>query len=571
MILPGPNAAKCEETIARVLSTIDAFVLMVDADGLKGINDKYGHSAGTAYLTEIWERLNNNFKNTLWQRYGGDEFYGVVAASQTSEQELLRKAEEIHGLVNVHGREIRIAISMGIYRAEKSESVIAAMAMADRAMYQVKKIHHGGANVFAADKTLVLIGSWSEEWITAPIHEGWRVLITPEETLQYPEGDLVVATKSIHGRNVWVPESLNVSELLQKLSTCSNDPLEEATIVNLIWDECEEIESDTQDEISLKKAFEDPSLFDQTGTMIDNPNQFIPWRTVHESVWHDESSHVATIVLDDPLVVPDTVPRIEKAKNRPLKSTQTNDKKPAKTPKSKHTFKIPEALSTFEIPRLELPQIKFPQVTLKMPDLPAILPNFSKELKELPNTSVPINNQAFWFKGQTLWCWGDSPGSGVTQLATEIAEYLANSIPVLLLEGNFNRPKLCDLYPHNGLGWEASWFNKTPGIPPENCFTKDNLTVWSFKNPTNIAPSTDMWDVALFHIRSPNYVVIIDGGTFSPSDVDHRVQLVTFPNQEANPRDLRVSRMSLPGAPEVIHYKGDPTLIVRRLIKVQEE
>lgn len=228
--LPKPDLRNCEESIAQVLNQESAYILMVDADGLKGINDKYGHAAGTAYLSEIWNRLHNAFQDTAWYRYGGDEFYGVIGSQKATEADLLTKAETISGMGSIHGREIKIACSIGLYNASKGESAVAAMAMADHAMYQVKKIHHGGIKVFQSDYCLALIGEWAEEWLTVPVSEGWRVLVYPENTnpSEMSASNLIIAKRPIRNTltEVWIPENNDdVSKLLEKLRNVSTSEL----------------------------------------------------------------------------------------------------------------------------------------------------------------------------------------------------------------------------------------------------------------------------------------------------------------------------------------------------------
>lgn len=50
-------------------------VVMIDADGLKGINDTYGHDKGDEYLRKIADTINAfDPGNSLAARQGGDEF-----------------------------------------------------------------------------------------------------------------------------------------------------------------------------------------------------------------------------------------------------------------------------------------------------------------------------------------------------------------------------------------------------------------------------------------------------------------------------------------------------------------
>ncbi len=52
-----------------------AALVMIDADGLKGINDTYGHEMGDAYLKKIANVINNfGIQSSLSARLGGDEY-----------------------------------------------------------------------------------------------------------------------------------------------------------------------------------------------------------------------------------------------------------------------------------------------------------------------------------------------------------------------------------------------------------------------------------------------------------------------------------------------------------------
>lgn len=220
LLLPRPDAAACQEAIQKVLRDEPAYIVMVDADGLKGINDRYGHAAGTAYLTEIWNRLHQAYPNALWNRYGGDEFYGVLESYKANVDEVLTKSEGIRGMTNIQGRDILVACSIGVYEAQKGESAVASMAMADHAMYDIKRIHHGGIKTFSAKHSLALIGDWPEEWITVPVTEGWRVLVYSENVnpAQIPVDQFLVAHKRLTGfGELWIPQSHDVSELIEKI------------------------------------------------------------------------------------------------------------------------------------------------------------------------------------------------------------------------------------------------------------------------------------------------------------------------------------------------------------------
>ncbi|AFM42938.1 diguanylate cyclase (GGDEF) domain-containing protein [Desulfosporosinus acidiphilus SJ4] len=563
MSLPKPDATKCEETIARVLQTMSAFILMVDADGLKGINDKYGHPTGTAYLTELWDRLHSAFPHTLWHRYGGDEFYGVMTAHKVNEADLFARAENITGMAQIHGRDILVACSIGLYTAGKEESAIAAMAMADHAMYQIKKNHHGGIKVFRSDRSLALIGEWSEDWITVPVSEGWRVLVYSETTSLdgQPQVDLVIARRPLPGSlaPVWVPENNDISNLIKKLHAFSLGDAHDApnpAANDLIWedngDRIEEPpappayrdnETDSEELSSPTELFttwgEPPKDNNDESAIIchqevDMSQEFIPWRSVKPTLWDQQTLEEVPIIMDDPL----TQSWNEKEKPVSLEKKQTNFQK-AKSrtaPKSSSTLKpstdgikqaLSSVLSSLERPRLEIPHLNLKEFRELVPEmLPKNLPKWSKEetpqgrSPALPNPlSVDVIES---LKGKILWFWSEKSGTGVTHLANHTAQILSLGLPVLLLDGDLIKPSLVQQYPCDGPGWEKSWLRKMPGKHPEHVITEGNLRVWVLKQP--VGPFTDplnMWEVALFHLRSPDQIIVIDGGQqMPPPDVD---------------------------------------------------
>jgi diguanylate cyclase (GGDEF)-like protein len=61
-------------------------VVMIDADGFKGVNDAYGHPSGDAVLQQVANLLRQACRPTdLAARYGGDEFMLVLPGMDSSE------------------------------------------------------------------------------------------------------------------------------------------------------------------------------------------------------------------------------------------------------------------------------------------------------------------------------------------------------------------------------------------------------------------------------------------------------------------------------------------------------
>ncbi len=75
-------------------------LIMIDADGLKGINDVYGHDMGDAYLKKIAEVISSVGTNgSIAARQGGDEFV-LFLYNYPTEEKLLENISKLESLQN---------------------------------------------------------------------------------------------------------------------------------------------------------------------------------------------------------------------------------------------------------------------------------------------------------------------------------------------------------------------------------------------------------------------------------------------------------------------------------------
>jgi len=117
-------------------------LLFLDVDGFKQINDTYGHEAGDEVLLTVGHRLRSNVRpQDTVARLGGDEF--AVAAPRITVSALDglvdRVAAALHEPHLVHGRLLRVPVSIGTHLATPGESADTVLRRADQAMYAVKR------------------------------------------------------------------------------------------------------------------------------------------------------------------------------------------------------------------------------------------------------------------------------------------------------------------------------------------------------------------------------------------------------------------------------------------------
>ena len=121
-------------------------VMVCDIDGLKKINDAFGHLEGDKLLREFSLRLKEACRGYDYvARMGGDEF--VVTAPGLTPDAAIEKANRLNQAAieagrHTCGREV-ISLSVGTaFCPDDGYDVNSLLAEADRRMYSVKQIHH---------------------------------------------------------------------------------------------------------------------------------------------------------------------------------------------------------------------------------------------------------------------------------------------------------------------------------------------------------------------------------------------------------------------------------------------
>lgn len=124
----------------------DLLALLVDVDGLKQVNDGFGHEAGDALLRSVASTLRSNTRpGDVLVRWGGDEF--LLLVPRLNAEAGLRYGERLAlaiaaGVVGEPWGELRPSASIGVSPARQTPLPMAAL---DTALYHAKATCQGHA------------------------------------------------------------------------------------------------------------------------------------------------------------------------------------------------------------------------------------------------------------------------------------------------------------------------------------------------------------------------------------------------------------------------------------------
>jgi diguanylate cyclase (GGDEF)-like protein/PAS domain S-box-containing protein len=143
--------ARLKAAVAAACTTGSGGALVyVDLDNFKQINDRYGHAQGDAALRAAADVLRGSFRGgDLVARMGGDEFaawMSGVAEGEASRrgQALVHAAVALQRFAPDAERKIGFSVGVAVLRPGRQMSEGELIALADRAMYQVKHGAKGG-------------------------------------------------------------------------------------------------------------------------------------------------------------------------------------------------------------------------------------------------------------------------------------------------------------------------------------------------------------------------------------------------------------------------------------------
>src|SRR6202163_204510 len=147
-----PNRAAFLQALAQMIEACEGTdeefaVLSVDLDGLKEINDVFGHATGDKLLIEVSRRIQNSARGGVVARLSGDEFGLIIDGKQPAAGKAL--AEALANEFPIDGKSVRIGVTTGISVFPHNGSDAASLlANAGAALFRAKAKSRGSIGIF---------------------------------------------------------------------------------------------------------------------------------------------------------------------------------------------------------------------------------------------------------------------------------------------------------------------------------------------------------------------------------------------------------------------------------------
>jgi diguanylate cyclase (GGDEF)-like protein len=125
----------------------NSFVMLIDIDHFKNVNDTYGHAMGDLVLQKTAQLMRNTLrKDDDLIRWGGEEF--VVCLAHTNRDKAMIVAEKLRVAVETNTDPLPVTISVGVAAVIPHRPLTESILAADRAVYLAK---HSGRNCVRND------------------------------------------------------------------------------------------------------------------------------------------------------------------------------------------------------------------------------------------------------------------------------------------------------------------------------------------------------------------------------------------------------------------------------------
>jgi diguanylate cyclase (GGDEF)-like protein len=221
-------------------------LLSIDLDNFKTINDSLGHAFGDRVLQAVSERLRLNglLGKSFSARLGGDEFTVVcedVPTIADVETVCAQVLEEFHRSLSVHGRELRISVSVGasIY-PDHAADAHALLRAADTALFRAKELGRNGWSVFVPQLLEAASSRFKvEQSLRRAVERGeFELLYQPEvcfETLETHTVEALLRWRQPDGNVIAPADFFDVAEQTGLITDISDWALRSAIETAAFW------------------------------------------------------------------------------------------------------------------------------------------------------------------------------------------------------------------------------------------------------------------------------------------------------------------------------------------------
>ena len=156
-----------KEAIENVGGGEKAWLILVDLDGFKGVNDVHGHLTGDLLLKEVAKRLRCfGDEGASVSRMGGDEF-NIVWQTQAGHRDVHRECCRLLGALcepyRIDDRNVRISASIGYRLIDAESGTRKLITQADFALMEAKKRGRNQAIMFNSELELQARERWDIE------------------------------------------------------------------------------------------------------------------------------------------------------------------------------------------------------------------------------------------------------------------------------------------------------------------------------------------------------------------------------------------------------------------------
>src|SRR3984893_17986761 len=151
-----PNRAAFLQALSQMIEACEGTdeefaVLSVDLDGLKEVNDVFGHATGDKLLIEVARRIQASARGGVVARLSGDEFGLIIDGKQPVAGMLLAEqlAEALANEFMIDGKSVRIGVTTGISVFPHNGSDAASLlANAGAALFRAKAKSRGSIGIY---------------------------------------------------------------------------------------------------------------------------------------------------------------------------------------------------------------------------------------------------------------------------------------------------------------------------------------------------------------------------------------------------------------------------------------